>query len=313
MKEEKLWNALTEIDRDLILDAAQPLERKPYRNRLPLRIALIAAVISLLSLTVAGLSIGIRYFSDMEPETVAIEYYPGVVFSGESYGATVKFNMEPQEITLPEEWLRILRQAWDSFPYDKAHFPRVELREDGGGRKNLGTLSAVETLLGIPLTHSPEIDGATIGVFGELVLCDPVETEKALNRGETLYPDGILLYVTLDPGELEERTGQLTQYFTLKVYIPLTTVFESGYGSMTVQPEADGGRFRATTVNSAGRIQVSVLESTWESEYSQFYTTYGLWEHKGIAYVLEAAFSLGDPLWGQALLEPYVIRLEEGK
>ena len=313
MKEEMLWNALTDIDEDLILEAGQTPDRKTHSNRLALRIALIAAVLSVLSLTVAGLSIGIRYYSDTEPETVAMEYYPGFFLSGESYGATVKFDMEPQEIPLPEAWLRVLREAWDSFPYDKAHFPGVELRENGGGRKNLGTLSAVETLLGISLTHSPKIDGATIGVFGELVICDPVKTEHALSRGEALRPDGILLYVTLDPGELEERAGQLTQYFTLKVYIPLTTAFESSYGSMTIQPEADGGRFRATTVNSAGRIQVSVLESTWESEYSQFYTTYGLWEHKGIAYVLEAAFSLGDPLWEQELLEPYVIRLEEGK
>ena len=66
MKEEMLWNALTDIDEDLILEAGQTSDRKTHSNRLALRIALIAAVISLLSLTVAGLSIGIRYFSDME-------------------------------------------------------------------------------------------------------------------------------------------------------------------------------------------------------------------------------------------------------
>ena len=313
MREEGLWNGLTEIDEDMILEAYQPTEPKNHGNRLALRITLLAAVISLLSRTVAGLSIGVFYDSDRKPETLKMEYYPGVAFFGESYGASVKFDMEPQKISIPEDWLADLQEAWDSFPYDKTHFPTVELREQGGGRRNFGSLPALGNLLGIPLASSPEIDAATIGVFGELVICDPAATEKDLEKGGSLSPDGILIYVALAPGDLEERAGQLTQYFTLKLYIPLTTSFESAYGSMTVQPEADGGRFQAATVNSAGRIQVSVLESTWESEYSQFFTTYALWEHKGIAYVLEAAFDLGDPLWEQALLEPYVIRLEEGK
>lgn len=313
MREEALWNALTEIDEDMVLEAGRGPDRRNQSSHLALRIALLAAVLSLLSLTAASLSIGILYYSESEPEITALEYYPGVVFDAESYGATVKFDLDSQEVRLPEEWLVALREAWDSFQYEKAHFSGVELREEGGARRNFRSLSAIGTLLDIPLVSSPEIDGATIGVFGELVICDPIEKEMACERGESLVPDGILLYVTLDPRDLEERVGQLTQYFTLKLYIPLSRSFEKAYGSMSMRPEADGGRFRATTVNSEGGMQTTVLESTWESEYSQFFSAYGLWEHKGIAYVLEAAFVLGDPLFEIELLQPYVMRLEEGK
>ncbi len=312
MREEVLWNALTEIDEDMILEAGQTPDRKTHSSRLALRIALIAAVLSVLSLTVAGLSIGILYYSDTEPETMAMEYYPGFFLSGESYGATVKFDMEAHNIVLPGDWLAALREAWDSFPYEKTYFTGVELRKITGERRNFHSLSALEELLDIPLVSSPEIDAATIGVFGELVICDPVEKEKNCKEGADLTPDGILIYVTLDPRELEDRAGRLTEYFTLKLYIPLSRSFEEAYGSLSIQPEADGGRFRGTTVNSEGGIQTAVLESTWESEYSQFYSAYGLWEHKGIAYVLEVALALGDPLSDPELLQPYIIRLEEG-
>ncbi len=312
MKEEKLWNALTDIDEDMILEAGQIPDRRIHSNRLALRIALIAAVLSLLSLTVAGLSIGILYYSDTEPETMEMEYYPGFSLSGESYGATVRFDMEPRDIVLPEDWLAALREAWDSFPYEKAYFTGVELREATGERRNFQSLWDLEELLGIPLVSSPELDAATIGVFGELVICDPVEKERKCKEGEDLTPDGILIYVTLDPGELEDRAGRLAEYFTLKLYIPLSRSFCEAYESLTIQPEADGGRFRGTTVNSEGGIQTAVLESIWESTYSQFYSAYGLWEHKGIAYVLETVLALGDPLSEPELLQPYIIRLEEG-
>lgn len=311
MKQEALWKALTQIDEDLILDARKLPETPQRSNRLAVRIAILAAALSLLSLTVAGFSLGIYLYSHNRP-TVFLENITGfTLLPRESYGSTICYELQVRRISLPEDWIQELTEARKGFDYEYQHFAGIPLRESTGRRRNFGSLAALEKLLDIPLVSSPQLDAVTTGVFVELLICDPEGKQAEFKNCGQLSPDGLRIDVALNPDELGEQAGRRPEEFHLTIYVPLTAAFARDYSLLDLQPEADKSYFSHTTIENKGDFAVTLLESVWETEYEDIFTAYGVWNHEGMGYLLESHFPLGPKLHNKGLLQPYLRELEE--
>ncbi|MBP3411958.1 MAG: hypothetical protein J6K89_01730 [Oscillospiraceae bacterium] len=311
MKQEALWDALTQIDEDLILDAQKLPEMPQRNNRFAVRVAILAAALSLLSLTVAGFSLGIYLHSHNRP-TVFLENINGfTLFPRESYGATVRYELQARRIPLPEDWIQGLTEARKGFAYEYRYFTGISLQEPTGRRRNFGSLSALEELLDIPLVSSPQLDAVTTGVFVELLICDPEGKQAEFKSSGQLSPDGLRIHVALDPDELGEQAGRRPEEFHLTIYVPLTAAFARDYSLLDLQPEADRSYFSHTTIENKGELAVTLLESVWDTEYEDLFLAYGVWTHEGMGYLLESHFPLGSKLHNKGLLQPYLRELEE--
>lgn len=109
-----------------------------YVRGVGLRVALIAAVISLPDMTATPVSVGVRIISDGHEVIQFDQFLLG--YNRFPPRTTVEYELKPQEVSLPLGWTEELTKAWKSFGYDYHHFTGVELKTQLGASAEPGQL-----------------------------------------------------------------------------------------------------------------------------------------------------------------------------
>ena len=191
MKERnELARAMTELPDDLLLEAAQtPRRRKPMTL---CRAAAVAAVITMLAVTVCAAAVGITWTVDKEPGealvqrfgTIALDYY-------KDYDGTQSF--EKLELTLPLEKVEVKEESFRGLRTQANRRWDLSQRKD---RIVVGfwSLADLEELLGI-----------------ELALPDQVRT--AIRKGAERYGEQpLLLSIYTEPEDTQKYVKLVIDY-----------------------------------------------------------------------------------------------------
>lgn len=302
MNEFEFLEAINEIDDDLIL-SAQTIPVKKHRvHQLGARAAAVAAIICLLSITVAAVTISVRIFTS-DREVPNYEYYYGGPLSLNSKITTIEYDLQPQKAEIPLKWTEELSKAWKSFGYDYGYFTGTNLKNSGGSRMDFGGITQLEQLLGIELAGSEEMELITNSAFVTLAVTDQ-ERAAGQNRTEGIVsPDGLVVYLPLemDMGDVD--------FCGLSIFVPLTESFAEQYASHAVLSSVWKQDLNQTRITSAGGIEIILLENT-PSDGDPL-SGFAAWEQNGIGYLVEIKTYPDSEMTPGELLMPYLEQLED--
>lgn len=297
MNSYEFLDELNEIDDDLILNAQNlPAKGCPIQ-RFSLRAAALAAVICLLTISAAAVTIGVRIWTEQE-QVVHFEYDIGGYFPFKSKVTTIEYELEPQDVRLPLIWQTELTSAWKSFGYSYDYFSGVELRTEDGSREDFGGIDGLEQLLGIELRCNGLVQDASRRSFVTLSVTDPQRCGEQLRTDGTVTPDGLVIYLPMDLGRED------IDYCGLNIFIPLTESFAHSYSSHPVLSSVYMQDLKQICLEDAVLL---VNEAGERDAMSGF----AAWESGGIGYLIELKTNENAQLDIAALLTPYLTETEE--
>lgn len=314
---------LSGIDDDLILNAQTVPPKRQAMPKFSLRIAAVLAIIILLPLSVAAVTVSVRILtSGSEVTNYLIDQY-----TIRSKVTTIEYDLHPQKAKIPLQWTQELTEAWKTFGYDHSYFTGIDLK-DGENRRNFGGIQQLEQLLGIPLVSSPELEAVTSGAYVTLAVTDQARAAAQFQSEGMVSPDGLMIYL---PFRLSPETGldqRLVEYCGLRVFVPLTDSFAKEYASHAVLSSVRKQDLQQTKLVSSGDIEIIMLENTieegipisgiapWENESGYIsngdsISGFAAWEKNGIGYLVEFRTYLNVEVVPSQLLTPYLEHLED--
>ena len=308
MNEFDFLEALNDIEDDLILNAKKPVPKKPPIPALLAKIAVAAAILCMLSLSVMAVSFSIRILRS-EDRVPIHEFFFGGIYAPTSKVTTVDYDLEPREVTLPPQWIHTLTEAWETFGYDHKHFKTVDLKTPTGSRMNFGSLSQLEQLLDVDLVSSSELEEALRETFVTLVITDPYRATEEYERKGQITPDGLMIYLPFRTGGANGLSSETVQYCGIHIYIPLTESFADSYRSHVVLSGVGEQDLQESKHLSQGGIETVLLTNT-PGIAEEPLRTFAAWEQEGIGYLLELktrASATTDPA---QLILPYLSNIE---
>lgn len=303
MNELDFLEALNDIEDDLILDAKKTVDKRSLIPSHLAKVAVAAAIVCLMSVTVMAVSFSVRILRSEERIPI-----PEGVFMGQltpdTRITTVDYDLQQQKIHLPSDWAERLTEQWKAFPYDYSYFKGMDLKHAEGSRINFGGISQLESLLGIELVSSPELDRAVRGSYISLVVTDPRRAAEELRREGRISPDGLVIYL---PFYLDGEKGpspDMVDYCGLNIFLPLTEPFAESYSSHTVLSSVGDQDLQESRQLSQGGIESILLSNSPGTEDPM--KAYAAWEHEGIGYLLELKTHHRISTAPASLLDPYL-------
>lgn len=230
MNEWNLFEALGEIEDPLF----SPPKQKHFRwKRNGLRVALIAAVLSLLAGTVlaVGIGVGVRYGE----QTVTLE---GISLSRAapqnlSYQtAQIQYELHTVTTSAQSYLTQALTVAWGQHGGEGLY----DLKNPDGSLRNFGTVAEAERFFGIDLMDSPELSELIRGIYVTMVVVDSAQAAARNAQGGQISPDGLLIYLSLRRGELSDTAldARLVGEAGITVFVPLTEAFVQSQREQTL-------------------------------------------------------------------------------
>lgn len=299
MKEWDIFEALGEIDAPL-LPTPMPKQRRWARGGL--RVALIAAMLSLLAGTVlaVGIGVGVRYgeqsvtldgISLSQDDTQDLSYHT----------AQIQYALHTVSTASDEFLTRALTEAWAQHSGQELY----DLKAPDGSAQNLGSVAEAERLLGIDLMDSPELSGLIRGVYVTMVVAEPTQATVHYAQTGKLSPDGLLIYLSLRRGELSDTAldARLVSEAGITVFVPLTEAFIQSQREQTLY--SYGSSFVESGLMTAGGKSLLLLEN---GSTALGQVGYAAWCDNGLGYLAHlktypegyaTALSLLAPLLGR--------------
>ena len=308
MNEFDFLEALNDIEDDLILNAKKPVPKKPPIPALLAKIAVAAAVLCMLSLSVMAVSFSIRILRS-EDRVPIHEFIFGGIFAPTSKVTTVDYDLEPQEVTLPPQWIDSLTEAWETFGYDHKHFKTLDLKTPAGSRMNFGSLTQLERLLDVDLVSSPELEEALRGTFVTLIITDLVRATEEYERRGSITPDGLVIYLPFKTGGATGLSSEEVQYCGIHIYVPITESFADSYRSHVVLSGVGDQDLQESKHCFQGGIEAVLLANT-PSTAEEPLRAFAAWEHKGVGYLLELKTRHSTTADPAQLILPYLSNLK---
>ena len=301
------FEALTDIDDDLIMNAQFASSRKRCVRHLGLRIAVAVCVISLLVLTATAITIGVRILNSSD---VAVNYenFPMWSLSVNSKVTTVEYQLQAQTVKLPLHWEEAMTNAWKGFGYSYEHFSGIHLQEDDGSRINFGSIADLEQLLGVPLIYSEELENVTKGAYVTLIVTDHVRATDQFRREGVVTPDGLVIYCPFLCSKQNGFDPEIVDYCGLNIFVPLTDSFAEQYATRPILSSVYKQELSQTSMVSDGKLDIVILENTVEDDAPL--SGYAAWAHEGIGYLVEIKTNWSANTQPGQLLMPYLESLE---
>ena len=230
MNEWNLFEALGEIEDPLLSPPKQ--KHFPWKKN-GLRVALIAAVLSLLAGTVlaVGIGVGVRYGE----QTVTLE---GISLSQDAaqnlsyHTAQIQYELYTVNTSAQGYLTQALTEAWAQHSGEGLY----DLKNPDGSLRNFGTIAEAEQFFGIDLMDSPELSELIRGIYVTMVVEDPAQASDRYARDAQLSPDGLLIYLSLRRGELSDTAldARLVSEAGITVFVPLTEAFVQSQREQTL-------------------------------------------------------------------------------
>lgn len=309
MNELEFLEALNDMDDDLILDAKKPVPKKPPIPAFLAKVAVVAAILCMLSLSVMAVSFSIRILSG-EDRVPIHEFSFGGIYSPTSKVTTVEYDLKTQDISLPSRWIYTLTEAWESFDYDHGYFQTVDLKTPLGRRMNFGGIAQIEALLRIDLVSSPEIEEVIRASFVTLVITDTQRAAQEYKRDRQISPDGLVIYLPFQTGGTQGISSEIVEYCGIHIFVPLTDSFAAGYRSHVVLSGVGGQDLQKSEYRSEGDINTVLLANT-PGAADEPLKAFAAWEHCGVGYLLELKTHHTTPTDPVQLIRPYLEHLED--
>ncbi|MBQ4566293.1 MAG: hypothetical protein IJA48_08080 [Oscillospiraceae bacterium] len=276
MNEWNLFEALGEIEDPLLSPPKQ--KHFPWKKN-GLRVALIAAVLSLLAGTVlaVGIGVGVRYGE----QTVTLE---GISLSQDAaqnlsyHTAQIQYELRTVTTSAQSYLTQALTAAWEQHGGEGLY----DLKNPDGSLRNFGTVAEAEQFFGIDLMDSPELSELIRGVYVTMVVADSAQAAACDAQGGPISPDGLLIYLSLRRGELSDTAldARLVGEAGITVFVPLTEAFVQSQREQTLyshdSPFAESGLMTAE-----GR-SLLLLE---DSSSSLGQVGYAAWCDNGLGYL----------------------------
>ncbi len=308
MNEFDFLEALNDMDDDLILNAKKPVPKKPPIPALLAKVAVAAAILCMLSLSVMAVSFSIRILSS-EDRVPIHEFFFGGIYSPTSKVTTVDYNLKRQEIKLPAQWIATLTEAWEAFGYDHSYFKGVDLKSPWGSRINFGRFPQLEELLDMDLVSSPEIEETVRGSFVTLVITDPGRATEEYNREGQITPDGLVIYLPFRTGGANGLSSETVQYCGIHIYVPITESFADSYRSHVVLSGVGDQDLQESKHCSQGGIEAILLANT-PGTAEEPLRAFAAWEQAGIGYLLELKTRASTTTDPAQVIQPYLTNLK---
>ncbi len=299
---------LNEIDDCLLLKAAINPPKKHRVRKMSVRVALIAALISLLAMTATAVTVGVRIIAN-GGEILNHDQFLLGGYNRYTPMATVEYELQTQDVSLPLLWTEELTKAWKSFGYDYRHFTGIELRDEQGRRICYGSLAEIEGLLDVKLLSGEKLDKAVRGAYVTLVVTDQARAAEQFRTEGMVLPDGIVLYLPFDLNKAEGMDIRTVDYCGLTVYLPITRSFADKYAVRSVVSAISNQTLKQSDLTSKGNVEVVLLENTKEQDSPL--NGYAAWGKDGIGYLMELKTQGGVTALPGELMKPYVEELEE--
>lgn len=309
MNELEFLEALNDVDDDLILNAKKPVQKKPPIPALLAKVAVVAAILCMLSLTVMAVSFSIRILTGEDRVPIHELYFSGI-YSPASKVTTVEYDLKKQNISLPSRWLHTLTEAWETFDYDHAYFKPVDLKTPLGNRLNFGGITQIEEILRMELVSSPQIEKVIRASFVTLVVTDAQRATQEYECTGQITPDGLVIYLPFQTGETQGISSQIVEYCGIHIFIPLTESFADSYGSHVVLSGVGDQDLQKSEYRSRGNIDTVLLTNT-PGTADEPLKAFAAWEHNGVGYLLEMKTHPTTHTNPAQLIRPYLEYLEE--
>lgn len=283
MNEWDMLQALSDLDDALLQDA--PPRQTPRRL---VRIAMLAAIVALLAGTVLAVSVGVRvlYGKDtVRLEDIGLSLPRGQqVETLEYYTADIEFSLQTADLTLPDEAVGVLTDAWRDFSYDHSYFTGAKLTDAVGKRLDLGSVAGAEAYFGVRLMHSAPMDALICGAYATLVVSDIDRAEKEFAETGRVTPDGVELYFPFRRGE-DALNAAVVREGGLTVYLAITPQFIEQEGVQRVYSyEKEGALHESGLLTAAGK-SILLLENDPQKGYNGFGCA--AWCENGVGYSAE--------------------------
>ena len=309
MNELELLEALNDIEDDLILNAKKPASKKLPIPAFLAKIAVAAAILCMLAVTVMAVSFSIRIFTG-EGRVPIYEAYYGGIFSPTSKVTTVEYDLKAQKTSLPSQWVSTLTEAWEVFRYDHEYFKTVDLKTHTGSRINFGGISQLEELLDMELVSSPEMEEVIQSSYVTLVITDPQRATEEYEKKGKITPDGLVIYLPFQIGQTQGISAEMVDYCGIHIFIPLTESFEESYRSHVVLSGVGDQDLQKKDYRSQGGID-TILLSNMPSTAEEPMMTFAAWGHRGAGYLLELKTHPSADTDPVQLIMPYLENLED--
>ena len=303
-----LFEALTDIDDDLIMNAQANPSKKRHIRHLSLRIAVAVCVVSLLVLTATAITVGVRILNSSEVAT-NYENFPMGSFAVNSKVTTVEYNLCKQNITIPLQWEAAMTNAWKGFGYSYEYFSGIHLQDDDGSRTNFGSVADIEQLLGISLVYSKELENITKGAYVTLIVTDPMRAAEQFRQEGVVTPDGLVIYCPFLCNKQNGFDPEIVDYCGLNIFVPLTESFANKFASRPVLSSVNKQDLSKTSLTAGGKLDIILLDNTAEDDAPL--SGYAAWEHEGIGYLIEMKTNWSVNTRPGQILIPYLETLEE--
>lgn len=276
MNEWNLFEALGEIEDPLL---SPPKQKHFHWKKNGLRVALIAAVLSLLAGTAlaVGIGVGVRYGE----QTVTLE---GISLSQDapqnlSYQtAQIQYALHTVTTSAQGYLTQALTDAWAEHSGERLY----DLKNTDGSLRNFSTIAEAEQFFGIDLMDSPELSELIRGIYVTMVVADPAQAAENDGQGTQLSPDGLLIYLSLRRGELSDTAldARLVSEAGITVFVPLTDAFIQSQREQTLYSH-DSAFTESGLMTAEGR-SLLLLEN---SSSSLGQVGYAAWCDNGLGYL----------------------------
>lgn len=276
MNEWNLFEALGEIEEPLLSPPKQ--KHFPWKKN-GLRVALIAAVLSLLAGTVlaVGIGVGVRYGE----QTVTLE---GISLSQDAaqnlsyHTAQVQYELRTVTTSAQSYLTQALTAAWGQHGGEELY----DLKNPDGSLRNFGTVAEAEQFFGIDLMDSPELSELIRGIYVTMVVADSAQAAACDAQGGQISPDGLLIYLSLRRGELSDTAldARLVGEAGITIFVPLTEAFVQSQREQTLYSH-DSPFMESGLMTAEGR-SLLLLEN---SSTSLGQVGYAAWCDNGLGYL----------------------------
>ena len=302
------FEAMTDIDDDLIMNAQFTPRKKRHTRHFSLRIAVAAVVICLTVLTATAITIGVRILNSND---VAVNYenFPMFSLAVNSNVKIIEYQLHTQDVKLPLQWEESLTNAWKGFGYSYEHFSGIHLQDNSGSRINFGSIADLEQLLGISLVYSKDLESITKGAYVTLAVTDHVRAAEQFRTEGVVTPDGLIIYLPFLCNEQNGFDSDIVDYCGLNIFVPLTDSFADKYATRPVLSSVYKQDLTQTSLIADGNIEITLLENTVQDDSPL--SGYAAWEHNGVGYLIEIKTNWSVNMRPGQILTPYLKTLEK--
>lgn len=286
MKSYELFEALTDLDDELLMKAeSAPKKSYPVR-KMGLRAGLVAAMAAMLAITVAAVSVSVKILKSVEIASY-YDYLDGSGFYWEydSPITTIDFELKEQSLDIPTQWSEQLTQSWEDFAYDYRYFTGTEVTDGAGNRMQFESLGALGDFLDCRFTTSDELDALIQGVYVTMVVTDTQRAEQEYQAAGYVTPDGLMVYCVLRRDGGTGLNADIMQYSGLTVYLSCTRSFSGQYASHPVLSSVQNEEFEQSRYVTSGDVEIKLVQNRPSAYYQP--TGYAAWCENGIGYLLE--------------------------